>query len=287
MAFKRQIEIISGPVGGTQISVSEGYMSFDIEKTKSKTPNKANIKLYNLLDTTMTRMGWSKNKIIVKAGYEDEGGLSSIFFGDLVKSTISKDGKLRVLEIEAMDGYKNIQDKNVSLSYAGGTRVSVVLGDILNVLALPLGAEKPQTSEIYSGGFVFVGKAKDALSQVMSRLGYKWTIQNEQILIYQQGQGVVSTSLLLTPKTGLLKIDRVEQDTSVDLAAEGISSKSTEKKTPIAYNIETLLFHQIIPGAIVKIESSVVNGTFQVDSAKLTGDNFGGDFKIEAEVWAV
>ncbi len=279
MAFNRVIEVASGPEGQPATIFSECYISFEIERNKTKTPNKANVKMYNLTDATMAKMGKRENKIIIRAGYQDEGGASALFYGDVTQSTISKDGINKVLEIEAMDGYKNIQAKNVSLSYAKGTKVTTVLNDVLNAMAYPVGGKKPVSSDIYSGGYAFIGKAQDALTQVLKKLGYKWTIQNEQIFIYQEGQGVVTYALRLAPDTGLLNISKLEQDTDTSTKSKG--------KVPVCYKIETLLFPQIVPGAIVKIESTLATGNMGIESVKVTADNFGGDFKIEAEVRAV
>lgn len=285
MAFKRLIEIVSGPEGRGALSVDSLYMSFDIEKNKTGTPNKARIKIYNLTDVSAAKMGSNRNKIIVRAGYGDENGLASIYFGDVIKSNTYKDGVNKVLEIEAYDGYKNIQEKNLSVSYSKGTKTTVILKDILTVLSYPLGNKIPATDDSYTSGFSFIGKAQDALTMVLKKIGYRWTIQNEQILIYQIGtSGAVTTGLLLTPSTGLLSIERQEQD--IDSTGKG-KEKSSVTGVPLYYTIKTLLFPQIIPGAYIKIESSIYNGTASVESAKITGDNFSQDFLVEAEIKGV
>jgi hypothetical protein len=278
MAFKRIIEVASGPQGQAATTFSQCKIEFEIKRDKTKTPNKAEVTLYNLSDDTMAKMGKRDNKLIIRAGYADEGGPSAIFYGDVTKSEIIPEEQNKLLKIEAMDGYKNIQGKNISLSYAKGTRISTVLDDILNVMAYPVAGNKPSTSDVYAKGYTFIGKAQDALTQVLKKLNYKWTIQNEQIFMYQEGEGVVKYGLKLTSQTGLLSISKVEQD---------IATKDKGKKVPVCYNIETLLFPQIIPGAIVRIESSQATGNMVVESCTMSGDNFDGDFKVEAEVRAI
>jgi hypothetical protein len=273
MAFNRIIEVISQPDGGSSISVTGLRIRFNIERNKTSTPNKANIDIYNLSDDTANKMAKSKNKIILKAGYADEGGLFSLFYGTLNNSVITKDGTEKILQIEAHDGLKNIQQKNANLSYSGGTRASVILDDILNILAYPLGGKKPTLNEVYSGGFAFIGKAKDALTQVLKRFGYKWTIQNEQIIIYKDGESPIPAGLLLKKDTGLLSIAKLE-----DVA---------DKKTVGKYIATSLLFPQLVPGAQIKVESTLVSGAMFVESVKAVGDNFDGDFQMESEVRAV
>jgi hypothetical protein len=232
MAFNQLIEIISGPEGGTATSVTNLYMSFEVERNKTNTPNKANVSIYNLSPNTMTKMESNKNKLIIRAGYDDETGLTTLFNGDVTKSERKKEGTEQVLEIEAMDGYKNIQSQNVSISYKSGTKTTTILRDILAAMAYPVAGGIPTSSDSYTGGFQYIGKAKDALTVVLKKIGYKWTIQNDQILIFKEiGGGSVVTGLLITPSTGLLSIEKLEQDTEEVKKTTYTNTKETEKKT--------------------------------------------------------
>lgn len=275
MAYKRIVEITSGS-GGNGISISDAYISFEVEKIKAETPNKARVDIYNLTDETARKIGKQGNNLIIKAGYEDEDGARAIFFGNIVKSLISKEGAEKVLKIEALDGYQDIQTKNAVLSYSENTKVSTILNDILGLFDYPLGNKLPPITDTYSGGFSFVGKAQTALSQVLSKIGYKYSIQNNQILIYKIGESAINTELILTPETGLLNISRKEAETE----------EGTPEQNDLLYEVETLLFPQIYPGAQIRLESKLYTGTGTVISALFEGDNFNGDFKVTAEVKA-
>jgi hypothetical protein len=85
--------------------------------------------------------------------------------------------------------------------------------------------------------------------------------------------------LKLTPETGLINIARLEQDETAKSIKKGTAGTN--------YSIKTLLFPQMIPGAIIYVESSLTKGNMIIQSIKMTGSNFDGDFKVEAEVKAV
>jgi hypothetical protein len=47
------------------------------------------------------------------------------------------------------------------------------------------------------------------------------------------------------------------------------------------------VFPQAIPGAIIQLKSEIANGSFKIESAHFSGDNWDGDFQLESEVKAV
>lgn len=278
MAFGRVIETSIGPAGGTGITVRDLRISFVIEKTDASSANKAEISIYNLTRDSATRYGKVGNKIIIRAGYEDEGAPRSIFFGDITRALYKTEGVDRILEIEAYDGQAAAQDVNVSLSYTAGTPVNQVVSDIVHALGLPLASPFVGAVNIYATGFSFIGKAKDALTESLSRIGQIWTIQNEQIVIYTDGGAVIRTGLLLSPSSGLIQV------------VEELEDKSTDQVTtdvPKRYTANFLLDGRVLPGSEIQISSTVASGTFRVESVVFSGDNFEGDFLGTAEVSAL
>ncbi len=274
MAFGRLITVISGPSGGTGTSISDCRISFDIEKSIGKTPNKSNVMIYNLSDTTMASMGKRMNKLIIKAGYKDENSLSTIFYGDINKSEISKEPPDTILKIEAMDGWKSLQQAIINKSYAAGTSISTVVNDIVSEMGFVIGGTKPNISGSYAPGYVASGKCGHVLSKVLNKVGYTWSIQNDQIYIFEEGGSAKTFELSLASDTGLLSISKLEHDAKLTKSAKSY------------YTIRTLLFPQIIPGAQVYIKSSLATGNMIVQNVTMSGDSYEGDFIVEAEVKA-
>ena len=270
MAFNRVIEISMGPPGSVGINVRNLRMTFQIDKSDSETTNKAVIAIYNLSNDSATRYGKVGNKIIVRAGYSDDGAPRSIFFGDISRAVYRKEGTEKILDIEADDGKNAKIDNVISIGYAAGTPVVQVINDIIQSIGIPLAAPFEIPINTYNNGYSFIGRAADGLTETLALIGKEWSIQNEQLIIYSPGEIVTRTGLLLSPESGLLHTPEVLED----------DNKTNVKK----YRIVFLLDGRILPGSEIRLRSAAASGNFRVESVTLTGDNYGGDFIGTAEV---
>lgn len=275
MALNRITELSIGPAGETGVLVKDLRMNFVVEKSDKESANRLNLLVYNLGRDTSDRIARAKNKVVLRAGYEDEG-VTSLFFGDVVKVVDRKAGPDRLLDIEAYDGHFNIQNKNVSLSFAEGSTRQQVFNDVVSIFGLPLTNQGLTVSGQYANGWAFVGKARDALTEVLAPIGKSWTIQNEQLVIITPGEVVQRTGLLISPSTGLIG--------SPEALSDQDERQVETEDVPKRWKIKSLLFPQIFPGAELRIESDVVNGAFKVETVVQSGDNYEGEFVSEAEV---
>jgi len=280
MAFKRIIEMSSAS-DTEKISITDLFMSFEVEKTDVTTPNKATIKIYNLSKDTAVKFGKIKNTLTIKFGYEDESGAQIVFIGSINKSEYRKESTEKILEIEAFDGLSNSLEKNFDASYGENALDANILQDLIDNLGLPVASPIPKFTGNYSGGFAFIGKTIQALSKVVAKNKYQWTIQNNQLYFYKEGESyrdVAVQELLLTPNTGLLSISPVEQDAALTGGKKAFKGN---------YKIVSLIFPQLIPSSTVKIESADVSGRAVILSCKLTADNRDGDANAECEALAL
>ena len=274
MAFGRIVELTIGPPGGAGKLIKDLRIVFFVQKTDEESANKAQIEIYNLSDNSALEIGKAKNNVILRVGYQDEGGAKNLFFGEVSTAVYKKETPETKLEITVFDGQSNIQEKNVSVSYGPGTTVQQIFNNLLSIFGLPLTNAGLVLSGAYANGYAFVGKAKDAITEVLSFAGKTWTIQNQQLTVISPGESVERTGLLISPSTGLLNTPEPLDDVDDDAT----------KEIPKRYKIRSLLFPQMVPGAEIRVESSIVNGTFRVETVEFTGDNFEGSFTAEAEV---
>ncbi len=277
MAFKRLIEIIIGPEGSLGTKFTNLRMSFNVFKTKKESTNKAEIKLYNTTLDNATKILKAEYKVIVRAGYEDEG-LKSLFFGSIKYATITKNSVDRIINIEAYDGIINYQTANISISYVGGTPALNILNDLITAFGIPLANPITAPTLQYANGYSFAGKVKDALTEVTNYMGKTWTIQNEQLLILSEDEVVQRTGLRLSKDTGLVGTPTLLEDAD---------DKQNKSDIPKRYKLKTLMFPQLVPGSEIVLNSFQASGTFKVESAQFSGDNFDGDFLTTLEVRAV
>jgi len=273
LAFNRLIELQIGRPGEIGLLIKDLRISFSIEKSDTESANMAIIQIYNLTDNTVKKINRAGNILILRAGYEDEG-IKTLFFGTIINSTDIKTGTERILEIQVADGVENIQDKNLTISYSAGTTVQKIFNDLVLLFGLPLTNIGLILSGQYINGWSFCGKIKDAITEVLDKVNLSWTIQNNQLVVVERGKSVERTGLFLTPDTGLL--DSPESLVDTDL-------KPTEDP-PARYKVKSLLFPQLFPGVDFRLKSEKVSGTFKVETAKFSGDNYEGEFLCELEV---
>lgn len=278
MAFNRRIELSIGAPGEIGTKITDLKISFNIVKTDTESQNVSKIQIYNLSDRTTGLIAKANNKIILRVGYDDEG-LNNIFFGD-IKKTINKwQGVNRILEIIACDGFSNIQNKNISVSYDSGTPIQQAFNDLVNIFALPLANIGLVINGQFANGYAFVGKVRDGLTEVLNRVGKTWTIQDQQLVVITPGQSISKTGIILSKDTGLIETPQAVSDSDED--------QTEEDSVPKRWRIKSLIFPRMFPGVEVELQSSVVNGRFRVEAVTFNGDNWGGDFTAVSEVIAL
>ena len=273
MAFNRLVEIVIQQAG-TQITFKDLKITFNVVKTNKESVNRATVQIYNVSAVSAVSIGKEKSKILIRAGYEDEG-IKTVFFGDVTRSTIRSIGSDSILDIEGSDGGIAISEKNVSISFSPGSAVSAVIDEIVSKLGLTVSGVSVPIAKQYVNGYQYIGKAVGALSQVTAFAGKKWTIQNNQILIYTEGEALTKSVAVINQNTGLL-----------DSPEPIFDKQDSQKKVPKRWKVKSLLLPQIAVGSEVRVESTAIKGSFVVEAVEHNGDNIDGDFMSEMEVRA-
>ena len=115
------------------VSVHEIKIEFSISKGISSSPNSAEIKLYNLAETTRNGMGKEFDAITLEAGYMppgDTGNVGIIFKGAVRDVEHKREGTNIVTTIACGDGDAAFRRATISKSYPAGTPVKDVIDDI-------------------------------------------------------------------------------------------------------------------------------------------------------------
>ena len=269
MATGRQAALKIGPEGGQGVEITGLRFEFNIKKTILPTANEADIRVYNLSENTRALVSEENVVCVFSAGYEDEGGPRGLFWGlvDKVETDRSTaDFETRLL---AYDGQRPVSERYVTLAFPGGSSIQDVVDAAIDALGFPTGNDRAIQGEL-DGGFSFSGSAVDALTIALDEAGLKWTIQNELLYIYAEGESVEPEALNLTPSTGLV----------------GPVRSYTDKGAP-KWSATSLLYPQLVPGSIVRIEARDAEGLFLIETSVFRGDTFGGEFVAEIEVLAL
>lgn len=250
-------------------------VQFSVEKTLTKHPNTADVKITNLSESTRRQMRKKHAKVVLSAGYDDT--IARIFSGQARTTDHARQGPEWETHIQCGDGEVQFRFSRVSESYGPGA----ALGDIITSLGRSMGVDLGNVREqVEAGGFrgnvdqfaqgyVAHGRASTELDRILRTAGFEWSIQDGALQLLKPGQTSKRQAVLLSPETGL-----------VGSPEHGAPDK---KGKPSVMKCKSLLQPSIVPGGRVELRSQNVQGQYRVEKVKHTGDTAGGDWYSEVE----
>jgi hypothetical protein len=253
-------------------------MNFDITRNYNIEDNIAHVTIYNAKFDTRKKILITGNNIIIKAGYEDEGGVGQIFSGIITESSSRKNGTEWVTEIIATDfanNSRNLLKEIISLSYNAGISIMTVINDIVGLLTVSISGIENAAGVILNNGFVFSGYVKDGVKKIEKILkanNIGMYFDNNEMVIYMMGTqdsrfGIVR----ITENSGLIgEIEDITDDSKDDL------------KKRLSFT--SLMNWKIKPNALINLSTTKIGGLFIVEQVNFIGDNMGGDFFANVEV---
>lgn len=242
-------------------------IAFSITKTLESTPNKCEIKVYNLSDTSRAALQTKPLHILLEAGYETR--LNRLFAGDLTWVHSKRDGALWETAIEVGDGDRAFVDARISKSYKAGIDLKTLVGDA----AKTMGFEIPKdvaSAKAFAGqllnGATLHGPSREQMTKLLGSQGYGWSVQNERLQILKNGAYTDESAWLVTGMVG---------------SPEYAPPKEPGKQPTLT--VRMLLYPELTPGGRIKLESQSVNGVFRISKVTHTGDTRGPDWYTDVE----
>jgi hypothetical protein len=282
MLYNRSAKLQVGKYQQEGLLLDGFRIAFTITKTETDEPNRANVEISNLSETTRNKIRQEDgNQIILHAGYLDEGDISVIFIGDITNVTHSITPPDIITKITAGDGAEPIRKKTLSLSYAEGASAQQILEDIVKQMEIPLQRKfslLDLPALIFNNGFSFQGFAADALTKITKEVGANWSVQNNELKITKKKKSSGLVALRLTDTTGL--IGSPVRFREVDKQSED------EDESYTGWEVESLLQPKAEPGDIIEIGSKVITPAAQFEIVEVThsGDTHGGDWTTRIKV---
>ncbi|MXN51920.1 hypothetical protein GR158_12380 [Shinella sp. AETb1-6] len=283
------------------VSVHEIKIEFSISKGISSSPNSAEIKLYNLAETTRNGMGKEFDAITLEAGYmppagmagpgvlnyrrnengvyvsdfgrvatEYSGNVGIIFKGAVRDVEHKREGTNIITTIACGDGDAAFRRATISKSYPSGTPVKDVIDDIakqMEAKGLSRGEFKyPEALEgkTFKRPYAACGSCVRELDTIGRGNGFYWSSQNETLELVPS-DGFVGTVALITPETGMI---------------------GTPAITDNGVRVSALLNPEIRPNRRAQIKSQTLemnaaDGMYRVSECTYSGDNYTGEFKVD------
>lgn len=252
------------------LDVSALDLSFEVVKTTKREPNTATIRVFNLGPESRAAAS-AASRISLRAGYKSPDLPPLLFTGDVRKVVHEYEAGTYTTTIEARDSGRAYSGARVSRSYAPGTPIATILGDLADSLEVGRGnlRDFEQIARLSGGstvpeGFVSFGPASRVLSDVLRGAGLRWSVQNGALQIQRLREPLRVLAERLAPDTGL-----------VGSPTQGDKGKVTAR---------ALLRPGLDPGRPVRLEAANVTGDFEIRAVKFTGETAGVAWYAETEL---
>lgn len=269
-----------------QLEASNLRMTFSISKSIAWATNTATFRIYNLGADKRNQLAYYGDEIRIFAGYQENGGEQLLFIGNTTQTTHSFNFPEIITSLTVGDGEKVLNQIIISVSFGANTPARTIIESIAQQMGLTLQFFAQSENKVYPTGFKDTGLAKDLLEKVCSYLNLKASVQNENLLIFQVGQGNTEKPVIeINADTGLIGVpERYSDKRQYDYRA-----LPPDGAPRPGWRVKCLLRPDLIPGDRVRIRSEHANvdGIFYIETIQHEGDNYGPLFESNLEVISV
>ena len=189
---------------GEGLELAELRVVFKVNHADSETPNTADIRVYNLSQSTMTRIK-EFSKVVLQAGYQSGAGL--IFGGTIRQIRRGRLGTDTYLDILAADGDKAYNYAVVNATLAAGATASDQVDKATGAMAehgTTVGNVPDLGGVALPRGKVMYGMARKYMRDTASNSACSWSIQNGAVQVIPVQGYLPGEAVRLTAQTGLV-----------------------------------------------------------------------------------
>jgi len=270
--WQRHIAVTIGTRGGEAVKFDGLRIIFQVEKTSESTANTAKISVYNLSGKGRALVEKEKAIVILEVGYGDS--IEQLFYGDVTRAYISRQGPDWVTTMECGDGSQALRSVHIDKSYAPGTDLKQVIRDVAQSIVdkgeVVMGSLLGIESDKAQGGISLSGRSKTILDELTAKQGLEWSVQDNVLQILPKNQDSGLQAVLLTPETGLVG-----------------SPVKREVEGGLGVEFKALIQPRLVPGRLVRIESREVEGDYKLVEVKFAGDTHADAFYAAAKAVAL
>lgn len=164
---------------------------FRIEHDRSSSPSRGIVVIHNLAPADVGLLNEPDAVVRVLAGYESNGGPRLIFQGAPIQGGVRVEHRTggragatdRVVEVEALDGGREVIAGRVSLSFGTQTTAAQAVDALAAALGLPVGRIALPASLTLPLGLALAGPARDALDSLARTLGAHWFVRDGALYV--------------------------------------------------------------------------------------------------------
>lgn len=241
---------------GAVIKSSELDIEFTVSFDDDMEANEAEVTIYNLSNTTISRL--KKNaSISIEAGFKGDTGV--IFKGYVSKRTTSYEGVDRKTTLKCLD---RVKKKNLKeITYKKGTKASKILKDLLKKTNTPIAVFKIRRDHTYKDEQKVDGDLFENIKTYADVCGISVYVSKGKIYARYLKVGD-NLNFTVQESTGMINTPTEYEE---EITAEDF------KETVKGYEIECLLQHRFAAGGIIKLKSkNAKDGKYRIRSGEHT-----------------
>lgn len=248
-------------------------VQFRIEKSLRPEPQKAQIAVYNLAESSRGQLVGKGLRVQLEAGYPDTLGL--IYSGHTRTTDHPKEPTDWVSKFECGTAERAIQFSRVSQSFRPGASLVDVVKGIVPALVQDAGNALDAVAGLngFSSGYAAHGYAADELTRVLTPRGLTWSIQDDRLQILGFNDTLPDEQLVLDENHGLIG--------TPELGAP------VTKGGPSIVKVKSLLDSRFGCGKRFLLNSKARDGVLKIVKLTHIGDTFGADWYTEMECFPV
>ena len=263
------------------IDIGKGLqITFDISKmadNKKTKGNSASIEVYNLSRSQAALLEGEYLECTLMVGYEGTGA-RVIVSGNVTEITTRKAGDDRITTIRMGEGYSDLNHQKLKQMVSPGKTVNDVINDI--VAQMPGVARGSVVGTNLNNpivhGWRLTGTPREMLKKICDAHDLEYNVSGG-VLNVSEVNGLltkdVNTAPVISPTTGLI-------DEPFYTSEDG-RKHPKDKRRRRGVQFVCLLNTELIPGRIVKLEDTVINGFYRVNATRFNGDFRGNPWYAE------
>ncbi len=214
LQYIRKASLIVGQAEGNALDLSNLRFRFVVNRGDIQTPNTADIRVYNVSETTAQAIEKEFERVVLQCGYE--GNFGVIFDGSIKQVRRGRESQTDTyLDITAADGDSAYNFAVSALSLEAGTTPDGVISALLKSMAefgvsqgyAPIFGNNPLPR-----GKVVFGMTRDELRKVAQNTGTSWSIQDGKVNFVPETAYIAGEAPVITAQTGLIGLPEQTQN---------------------------------------------------------------------------
>lgn len=286
LQFLRACKLIVSTAGGDGLDLSALHVKFSIRKMDVQTPNTAEIRVYNVAETTVARVRKEFSRVIIQAGYESNFGV--VFDGNIKQVRVGREnGTDTYIDIAAGDGDDAYNFAVVSATLAAGASQA----DQIDAASAPMearGVRHGHIGEISAAklprGKVMYGMSRDYLRQSAEATDTSWSIQDGKLQFIPLTGVLPGQAVVLSSQSGLIgrpeqQIDGIKARCLLNpLLRIGAKVQIAERDIEQAKISTGRLVGTSVDSTLNRPASIAADGIYRLLVVEHTGDTRGNDW---------